>query len=79
MCATPSSLAVLSNICFRLAAKKGKGRGAKADAGVPFKAASPMKQSPAAQAGTFYGTIGGKIPYVPVRPSAHASLLLHLT
>lgn len=26
-----------------------------------------MKQAPAPQAGTFYGTIGGKIPYEPVR------------
>lgn len=42
---------------------------------MPFKAASPMKQAPGAQAGTFYGTIGGKIPYIPVRPSAHAGLL----
>ena len=69
-------LAFLSHVCCRLAAKKGKGKGAKAEAGVPFKAASPMKQAPAAQAGTFYGTIGGKIAYEPVRPSTHASLSL---
>lgn len=46
-------------------AGKGKGKGTKAEA-VPFKQASPMKKAPAAQGGTFYGTIGGKIPYVPV-------------
>ena len=55
--------------CCRLAAKgkgKDKVKAAKAEPSVPFKAASPMKQAPAAQAGTYYGTIGGKIPYVPV-------------
>ena len=77
--AISNSLTFLSHVCCRLAAKKGKGKGAKAEAGVPFKAASPMKQAPAAQAGTFYGTIGGKIPYVPVRPSTHASLYLRET
>jgi len=46
-------------------ASKGKGKTAKAET-VPFKQASPMKKAPAAQGGTFYGTIGGKIPYVPV-------------
>ena len=57
----------LSSLCYRLAARaKGKGKAAKTESAVPFKAASPMKQAPAAQAGTFYGTIGGKIPYIPV-------------
>ena len=54
-------------IAHRLANKrKGKGKDAKTEAGVPFKQASPMKKAPAAQNGTFYGTIGGKIPYEPV-------------
>ena len=50
---------------YRLAGK-GKGKTVKAEL-VPFKQASPMKKAPAAQGGTFYGTIGGKILYVPVR------------
>lgn len=51
-------------------AGKGKGKGTKAEA-VPFKQASPMKKAPAAQGGTFYGTIGGKIPYVPNPETRH--------
>ncbi|KAL0039285.1 hypothetical protein WJX79_001448 [Trebouxia sp. C0005] len=51
-------------------ASKGKGKTAKADT-VPFKQASPMKKAPAAQGGTFYGTIGGKIPYVPNPEARH--------
>ncbi len=43
----------------------GKGKTVKAET-VPFKQASPMKKAPAAQGGTSYGTIGGKIPCVPV-------------
>ena len=35
-----------------------------------FKPASPMKRS-APQAGHFYGTLFGPIPYVPVRYQAH--------
>ena len=54
-------------IVTRLAGKR-KGKDAKPEASsVPFKQASPMKKAPAAQGGTFYGTIGGKIPYEPVR------------
>ncbi|KAL3158746.1 hypothetical protein ABBQ32_011474 [Trebouxia sp. C0010 RCD-2024] len=52
-------------------ASKGKIKGAKTDAGVPFKAASPMKQAPGAQTGTHYGTFGGKIPYVPNPETRH--------
>lgn len=58
-------------------AAKGKGRATKIESGVPFKPASPMKQAPAAQAGTFYGSIGGIIRYEPVRhvvPVAHANI-----
>lgn len=79
VCAIPGSLTHLSNNWSgcRFAAK-GKGRATKVESGVPFKPANPMKQAPAAQAGTFYGSIGGIIRYEPVRPSAYASLLLHL-
>ena len=34
--------------------------------GLAFKPASPIKRS-APQAGHFYGTLSGPIPYVPVR------------
>ena len=62
----------------RLAGKR-KGKDAKPEASAaPFKQASPMKKAPAAQGGTFYGTIGGKIPYEPVRLTHFAFIWLPL-
>lgn len=43
---------------------------------MPFKAASPMKKATGAQAGSYYGTLGGRISYEPVSLGCAGQALL---